>query len=121
MADINRMLSEFRLAWRTSRGRKHPSHAALSERASVLGCAATHLGAGGFQDAVGAFRTRALYRPGPQSFFDEAYVRQKLGKLSLQAGDLLRDKVRSKASFGGEERRRSLTCNPRQDRKFSLQ
>lgn len=42
-----------------------------------------YLVASSLQNTISAFRAHALYSPGPQSFFDEANVRQQLGKLPL--------------------------------------
>lgn len=46
--------------------------------------------AGGLQNSIGAFGGHALDDPGPQPFSDEANVRQQLGKLPLETGDLLK-------------------------------
>lgn len=50
-----------------------------------------HLRAGGLQNPICAFRGHALYNPGPQPLPDEADVRQQLGKLPLETGDLLKN------------------------------
>lgn len=50
-----------------------------------------YLRASRLENTISALRGHTLYNPGPQSFFDEANVRQQLSKLPLQTRNLLQE------------------------------
>lgn len=62
---------------------------AMDKNVSVCVCV-FDLVTGGLQNSVGAFRGHALDDSGPQPLSDEADVRQQLGELPLETGDLLK-------------------------------